>query len=137
MNIAEIRRLRLEALVAKQPGRAKQRGLAAAIGKAPAQISQWINGTRTINEESARAIEKKLKLTERWMDNEAEAWPFPLVARERWEKLSPDDQAYVQSVMNLAISQREPLVATVLSTSDAAGAERHVVHQRNQSRYGT
>lgn len=73
MDIREIRRARLLQLVQQQNGAGKQRKLAAAIGKAPAQISQWINQTRTITEDSAREIEAKAKLPIGWLDLDPDA----------------------------------------------------------------
>lgn len=68
MDIRETRRERLLMLIQDQKGRGKQRAVAKAIGKAPAQISQWINRTRTITEETARQIEIRSKKPHGWMD---------------------------------------------------------------------
>lgn len=62
-------------LLQQEPGRGKQRSLAARIGKAPAQVSQWVNRTRTINEETAREIERTLKRPTGWMDSDPKALP--------------------------------------------------------------
>ena len=68
MDIREVRRARLQQLVDEQKEPGKQRRLATLIGKAPAQVSQWINRTRTITEDTARAIEAKLRRPHGWMD---------------------------------------------------------------------
>lgn len=70
MTIREIRRDRLLELLRDEPGRGKQRSLAKRIGKAPAQVSQWVNRTRTITEETARDIERTLKRPTGWMDSD-------------------------------------------------------------------
>lgn len=70
MDTRELRRRRLLDLVAAQSGAGKQRQLAKAIGKAPAQVSQWVNRTRTITEDSARQIERALKLPDGWMEHD-------------------------------------------------------------------
>ena len=57
----------LRALLAAEPGpdRGRQARFAKRIGKAPAQLSQWMIGYRTIDDETARHIEGRLGL-ERW-----------------------------------------------------------------------
>lgn len=42
--------------------------LAKAVNRSGSQISQWFTGVRTITEDSARRIEKSLKLPAGWMD---------------------------------------------------------------------
>lgn len=73
MEIREIRRARLLQLVQEQAGRGKQRRLAEIIGKAPAQVSQWINRTRTITEDIAREIERSTHRPHGWMDRDPAA----------------------------------------------------------------
>lgn len=70
MDMREIRRERLLQLIGEQKGAGKQRTLAGLIGKAPAQVSQWVNRTRTITEDTARQIEAKLKKPKGWLDHE-------------------------------------------------------------------
>lgn len=125
--------------MALQEGLGKQRKLAAKIGKAPAQISQWINGTRTLREETAREIEHSLGLPERWMDSPRDAeqshWPLPLVDYSRWRRLSAADRAYVQGVMMQAIAERE--VASKLQPYAAPKLHAtHTVHEP-RSKYRT
>jgi hypothetical protein len=73
MEIREIRRARLLQLIHEQTGHGKQRRLAALIGKAPAQVSQWVNRTRTITEDIARQIELKARKPAGWLDIDPEA----------------------------------------------------------------
>lgn len=68
MDIRETRRERLLQLLREQKGKGKQRSLGQLIGKAPAQISQWVNRTRTITEDTAREIEAKARKPAGWMD---------------------------------------------------------------------
>lgn len=65
-NIREIRLQRLLELLDEHKG--VKKALAATIGKAPAQVSQWVSGVRTITEESAREIEKMARKPLGWMD---------------------------------------------------------------------
>lgn len=72
-KIEETRRARLRQLVADYGTQAK---LSEKIGKAPAQISQWINASkdsktgtpRVMDRTTAREIEKALKKPDGWMD---------------------------------------------------------------------
>ena len=68
MNIAEVRRENLRAIVATLPG--GQAELAERLGKHPAQINQWIGKTptRDLSTRSARAIEDCLGLEEGALD---------------------------------------------------------------------
>lgn len=68
MDIREVRRERLLQLLREQKGRGKQRILGVLIGKAPAQVSQWVNRKRTITEDTAREIETKARRPRGWMD---------------------------------------------------------------------
>lgn len=100
MDIKEIRVLRLKELLASAEIGGKQTLLSKRIRKAPAQISQWINGTRTIREESAREIEAAAKLPPGWLDR-----PHDL----------PADDAAISSVVFSELLQRLP------------EAERHLI----------
>lgn len=84
MQIRDIRLARLAQLLKEHDG--NKAALARTLGKAPAQISQWFNGVRTITEDSAREIERKAKRTRGWLDSiEASspaAAPTPLRVRE-------------------------------------------------------
>lgn len=97
---------------------------------------------RNVDSALAREIERKLKLDPNWMDEDHSAkWPFPQVDRTRWERLSADDQAYVQSVMNLAISQRENTALApsggAVHTGHAPAPEAPVLHEPAQRAFGT
>lgn len=69
----EIRRARLALLIAEAGSAAK---FAERAGKAPPQISQWINASpdsktkrpRTMSDDAARELEKRLGLPRGWMD---------------------------------------------------------------------
>lgn len=63
----EVRRQRLEKLLKERFG-GSQKELAVAIGRSPAQISQWLSRFRNISEDSARAVEVALQLPLGWMD---------------------------------------------------------------------
>lgn len=99
MDIREVRRERLLQLLHEQKGKGRQRSLGLLIGKAPAQISQWVNRNRTITEDSAREIETKAKKPKGWMDLDPNAdnvtghyAPIAAPARERTQagpSLSP------------------------------------------------
>lgn len=58
-----------------------QSALANAISRSQAQVSQWVQGVRTITEESARMIERALRLPPTWLDakddEEAARLPAP------------------------------------------------------------
>lgn len=69
-EVSNIREIRLQQLLQLlEEHRGVKKALAATIGKAPAQVSQWISGVRTITEESARDIEKMARKPAGWMDN--------------------------------------------------------------------
>lgn len=80
MDIREVRRGQLMVLLGEHKGKGRQAALAERIGKAPAQISQWVNRTRTITEETAREIEAAAGKPERWMDRDASGAIY--IARE-------------------------------------------------------
>ncbi len=65
METREVRRRNLELLVRSFE---LKKDFAARIKKKPSQISQWLSGYRTIDEESAREIEKLLHKSRHWMD---------------------------------------------------------------------
>jgi transcriptional regulator with XRE-family HTH domain len=66
MNIRDIRLARLNILLQQHKG--SKAALARTLKKAPAQVSQWCNGVRTISEDSAREIEAATKRPAGWMD---------------------------------------------------------------------
>ena len=67
MAIQDTRLQRLHVLLSQQKA-PRKKNLALLIGKAPAQVSQWFSGARTISEESAREIEVKAKKPPLWLD---------------------------------------------------------------------
>lgn len=71
VNVRESRQAALTLLLEEDAGpiRGRKQRLAARIKKAPAQVSQWLSGYRTIDEETAREIEKRAKKPPRWMDD--------------------------------------------------------------------
>lgn len=72
MDIFETRRERLRLLIDTRFGRVTKR-CADALGMPPPQLHRWLSLTtsspRRIEEESARSIEAKLGLSERWLDD--------------------------------------------------------------------
>lgn len=65
METREVRRRNLELLVGSFE---LKKDFAARIKKKPSQISQWLSGYRTIDEETAREIERLLHKSRHWMD---------------------------------------------------------------------
>ena len=66
-SVSETRRRRLAELVKARFG-GKQTALSEQIGASLSQIGQWLSGNRNMGEDSARAIEAKLRLEHLWMD---------------------------------------------------------------------
>jgi hypothetical protein len=145
--VEEIRRERLKELLQERGSyvalnallglNARDSTLNQIVNQAPNSKSGTI---KSMGSEQARRLEDAAKKERGWMDNDPafdSAWPFPLVDRSRWQRLSADDKAYVQSVMNLAIIQREPPAVVVLSTGEAAEAAPRVVHDQKPNQYGT
>ena len=86
-NMREIRLQQLKAALAEHGFVAAR--LAERIGKSPAQISQWLSGYRSINEDTARHIERRLYKPVGWMDQSPSAphmqEPTPIaVLRPAW-----------------------------------------------------
>lgn len=79
-NVREIRVAQLR--VALREFHNNQSKLAERLGKSPAQVSQWLSGYRTINEDSARGIERKLHKPAGWLDTPSDAVPPPAQASE-------------------------------------------------------
>jgi transcriptional regulator with XRE-family HTH domain len=70
MDIKALRRKRLNNLLngCDREKRGAQARLARKVGKPSAQISQWLTGRRTIDEESAREMETFANLQHGWFD---------------------------------------------------------------------
>lgn len=87
------------------------------VGRSSSQISQLKNRSRhsisgeprNIDSALARDFEATLKLTNGWMDvdHDADPWPFPDVDRARWDRLTDDDKAFVQRMLNAALTECE------------------------------
>lgn len=75
MNVKDRRRAALQDLIDEDtgPDRGKKARCAERIGKSPAQVSQWLSGYRTIDDESAREIERSAGKPKWWMDGGAAA----------------------------------------------------------------
>lgn len=72
--------------------------------------------------EAAPALADALGVSLRWLltgegAREATDWPFPRVARSRWDALSTEDRAYVQGAINRALDECSA------SASGEAGAD--------------
>lgn len=129
MNIRETRLQRLQELLDQRDG--IKLNLAKDIKKAPAQVSQWFNGTRTISEDSARAIELELKLPRGWMDTppasrrtgvadsgairysigeptpESLRWPFPRIDQRAVLRLTTQQIRDLETAMLVVASQAQ------------------------------
>lgn len=69
MNITETRRRRLRELI-DGPFNGVVLQLANRLDMKPPQLHRWLNGGQGMREDSARAIEIKLKLPRRWLDDD-------------------------------------------------------------------
>jgi hypothetical protein len=110
MSIASVRLERLQELLKlnRYAGRGGQARLGADINKAPAQISQWLSGARTINEDSARNIEQRLRLPALWMDGSlGAAWPFTRISPARWATASDDTRMRAELMIELLLGAEE------------------------------
>lgn len=121
MDTKEIRLLRLGELLAEHNH--VKAALAKTIGKAPAQVSQWFAGFRTITEETAREIERKAKKPRMWMDSAPEsipsahrveepppnysglAWPFDRIDYHAVQRMNPEQLDHMQTGMLLLAAQ--------------------------------
>lgn len=118
-TIEEIRLENLRLLVAQYGDAAS---LSRAVGKAAAQLSQWLNRTpsaetglpRTIASKTAREIELKLQLPRGWFDNPREALDAAsLTAQDqvvlaRWRQLSSAEQRAFQAGLDAVVQPRKP-----------------------------
>lgn len=81
-------------------------------------------GTKSFGSVKARTLELQAGMPTRYLDQRDEdtatpaplpatlttAWPFPLVARDRYEALSPEMRGYVQKSMNDALDYCEKTI---------------------------
>jgi transcriptional regulator with XRE-family HTH domain len=72
MELIQIRLKRLRELVNRYES---QKAFAEAVEQPPAYINHLLTGRRNMGEKTARAIEKKLKLPERWLDTPPDTEP--------------------------------------------------------------
>lgn len=102
----ETRRAALELLLGedKNQGRGVKQRLAARIGKKPAQISQWLSGYRTIEEDTAREIEKNAGKPLRWMDEDRTTDPQSPIGGRRF------GGARMSGPLAQNLSQLEPII---------------------------
>lgn len=128
MDVKEARRLSLERLVALEPGpeRGRKGRFAARIGKAPAQVSQWLSGYRSIEDDSAREIERRLRLPRWTMDSE----DLPAIQGQPPDLPSPGlEQALEVLGMTLALDLpddvRQDAADLLAKLAHRRGAERH------------
>jgi DNA-binding transcriptional regulator YdaS (Cro superfamily) len=128
MDVKEIRRTKLLLLLGEHDN--SQIELGKLLKLAPSQISQWVNRTRTISEESARNVERRAKKHSGWMDSVdnhyaltvahaaassnrveqeparyANEWPFPDVSVKQWNTLSDAAKAEAQGFVKGLLSQ--------------------------------
>lgn len=114
MDIYEIRRARLQALIAQRCA-GNQATLSSKTGIKAPQINRWLSsGTkdpRRITETSARNIEHKMGLPSGWMD-QIDDYLSINMARE------PDSMAYQANMARIAA------VVEIMKSVSAAGQER-------------
>lgn len=111
LEIREVRLANLRALLASEPGpeRGRQARFARRIAKSPAQLSQWLIGYRTLDDEAVRAIEAKLGL-KRWAFDDPN-WTndqAPEPAQAHALSLSPFETPPLVSVEDLMQSKELP-----------------------------
>lgn len=123
MDVKEIRAARLRLLM--QTHGNTQVLLGKAIKKAPAQISQWFNGTRKITEETAREIERNIRLPIGWLDQAVDiavgsaptarvarasegypdSWPFRTVSMQEIHALSAKQLHRLEQLMRQRLDE--------------------------------
>lgn len=112
MHIKEIRLARLAELLLDHEG--SKAKLAKTLKKAPAQVSQWFNGVRTITEDTARQIEHEAKKPTGWLDTPIGAvrlntaiaaestgqfspWPFRNIPFAKYFELPAQERQNIES----------------------------------------
>lgn len=115
MDTRSTRVARLRELIDAEapPERGKMTRFAERIGRSASQVSQWLGGTRTIEEVSARHIEQRCRKPLYWLDaQEALAtvleareperpylvtpWPFINISAADFQELSPEQRAELE-----------------------------------------
>jgi hypothetical protein len=126
MDVRELRLLRLQQLLIEEEGRgargAKAR-LGHRVGKASAQISMWLNGRRTIEEQSAREMENYARLAPRWFD---EPSPHEPAFTETVVAMEPPAAYVVEKLGNLleqVATQHREEVAQLLGVYTTSGGD--------------
>lgn len=108
MDVKRHRRERLEAAATRLGGKA---ALGRALGYVDgAFVGQMLRGERPVTEDTVGKVEALAGMGG-WFGPQpvAEAWPFPLVKRERWETLTEQERGAVQAAMNRAIAECEEM----------------------------
>lgn len=130
-TIAEIRRSRLALLRAEHGSYIALNSLLG-FDKRDSTLSQYANASRNTTTQKPRAmgadlarrLEQVCGKPVGWMDSDPDSagWPFPLVDSARWQRLRPEDQVFVQKLVNAAMSEREAeLAATPIGTGPGSG----------------
>jgi transcriptional regulator with XRE-family HTH domain len=91
VDVKEIRIEKLRELLREH--RNNKAALARTLHKAPAQVSQWFNGVRSITEESAREIEAAARRPRGWLDqldDDGESPRSSMVLDEAIRSLGPE-----------------------------------------------
>lgn len=145
-TIEEIRRARLKLLV-KEFGSYAALNELLGLASRDSTLSQVGNAAansetgkpRGMGSVLARRLEAIASKPPGWMDNDPDligSWPFPLVDRVRWDRLSDADQLHVQRAFNALLSQYDPPASggSPLSTGD--GAPAPLLHEPAK-RFGT
>lgn len=109
--IESIRQENLRALSNDLGGQAR---LAERIGKSPAQISQWLTGTkmpsgkpRSVSSESAREIERILDLPKNWMDTPGDV-VYETVVTAEFKSIPQYDAAGAMGNGGLVLDEQPP-----------------------------
>jgi len=122
MDVREIRLQRLTELLKEHDN--NKAALARTLKKAPAQVSQWFSGIRTITEESARSIEIEAKRPAGWLDTLADKkgnaqwrvqeaapaaylWPLPGIEAARFFLLPESERQKIVSHAQFILTEWE------------------------------
>ena len=126
-DIRDVRVDRLQ-LALKEAG-GKKAALARSIGKAPSQLSQWFSGYRTIEEESAREIERKLRKPLGWLDAADQSSAPPQQARE------PAPPYGLPAALAILGQALETAALTEEQRDEISDAMHQLVKRRGAARY--
>ncbi len=131
MSVRDIRLQRLNQLLAEHEN--SKVALARTLKKAPAQISQWCNGVRTISEETARELERNARRPDGWFDSLDAPGPLkyslvnvePLKVRERQVHDWPFSNQLLAAVRKADAVQREQLENIMRATLGMKPLQHH------------